>query len=81
MALSIKNDEADQLARELAELTGESITDAVVTSLRQRVERERRRPGMRKRLLDLADEVADYPVLDNRGADEILGYDDMGLPR
>jgi hypothetical protein len=36
---------------------------------------------MRKRLLDLADEVADYPVLDNRGADEILGYDDMGLPR
>jgi len=81
MALSIKNDEADQLARELAELTGESITDAVVISLRQRVERERRRPGIRKRLLDLADEVADYPVLDNRTADEILGYDDMGLPR
>ena len=81
MALSIKNDEADQLARELAELTGESITDAVVISLRQRVERERRRPGMRKRLIDLADQVAEYPVLDNRGADEILGYDDMGLPR
>jgi antitoxin VapB len=81
MALSIKNDEADQLARELVELTGESITDAVVVSLRQRVERERRRPGIRKRLLDLADEVADYPVLDNRTADEVLGYDDMGLPR
>ncbi|HET7847270.1 MAG TPA: type II toxin-antitoxin system VapB family antitoxin [Acidimicrobiia bacterium] len=80
MALSIKNDEADQLARELAELTGESITDAVVISLRQRVERERRRPGMRKKLLDLANEVADYPILDNRAADEILGYDDVGLP-
>ncbi|MDP9495207.1 MAG: type II toxin-antitoxin system VapB family antitoxin [Actinomycetota bacterium] len=81
MALSIKNDEADQLARELAELTGESITDAVVISLRQRLQREQRRPGTSRKLLNLADEVASYPILDNRTADEILGYDDRGLPR
>jgi antitoxin VapB len=81
MALSIKNDEADRLARQLAETTGESITDAVVTSLRQRLERERRRPGTRKKLLDLAAEVATYPVLDDRDADDIIGYDDRGLPR
>jgi antitoxin VapB len=81
MALSIKNDEADRLARELAEITGESITDAVVISLRQRVERERRRPGMHRKLVDLATEVAAYPILDDRTPDEILGYDDLGLPR
>ena len=42
MALSIKSDEADALARELSRLTGESLTDTVTESLRQRLDRERR---------------------------------------
>ncbi len=41
MALSIKTREADQLARELAHLTGETMTGAVTTALRERLERER----------------------------------------
>jgi antitoxin VapB len=41
MALSIKTEEADRLARELARLTGESITEAVTVALRQRCDRER----------------------------------------
>jgi len=41
MALSIKTDEADRLARELARLTGETLTDSVTVALRQRLERER----------------------------------------
>lgn len=41
MALSIKSDEADALARELSRLTGESLTDTVTESLRQRLDRER----------------------------------------
>jgi antitoxin VapB len=81
MALSIKNQEADRLARQLAAATGESLTDAIVISLRQRLERERRRPSTRKKLLDLAAEVAAYPVLDDREVDEIVGYDEDGLPR
>jgi antitoxin VapB len=46
MALSIKTDEADRLARELAKLTGETMTRAVTAALRERLERERsaRRP-------------------------------------
>jgi antitoxin VapB len=40
MALSIKTDEADRLARALAKLTGESLTDAVTTALRERLARE-----------------------------------------
>ena len=43
MALSIKSAEADRLARALARLTGESMTEAVTTALRERLVRERAR--------------------------------------
>lgn len=79
MVLSIKSARADQLARELADLTGESLTDAVVASLQFRLDDERRR----RRRVDLTDIAARYralPVLDIRTADEILGYDADGLP-
>jgi antitoxin VapB len=46
MALSIKTEEADRLARELAELRGESITQAVTVALREQCARERARPRM-----------------------------------
>lgn len=83
MALSIKNDDADQIARELAQLTGETITEAVVVSLRERLARERARrgPDVAMRLRRLADDVRELPVVDARPADEILGYDDTGLPQ
>jgi antitoxin VapB len=41
MALSIKTEEADRLARALAKLTGETITQAVTSALRERLARER----------------------------------------
>jgi antitoxin VapB len=44
MALSIKTEEADRLARELASLRGESITEAVTVALREQCIRERARP-------------------------------------
>jgi antitoxin VapB len=43
MALSIKTEEADRLARTLARLTGESMTEAVTAALRERLARERAR--------------------------------------
>lgn len=79
MALSIKSERADQLARDLAALTGESITDAVVASLEARLEVERRR----RRSLGLGDIVERFrqlPELDQRDPDDILGYDQHGLP-
>jgi antitoxin VapB len=83
MALSIKSDEADRLARELAAETGETLTDAVETALRERLDREqaKRRASMRTRLARLAADVASMPVADDRVPDEIIGYDDNGLPR
>jgi antitoxin VapB len=82
MALSIKKEEADRLARELARTTGESMTDAVVIALQERLERVRRQSatGVAERLRRLATEARSLPVLDDRPADEILGYDDHGLP-
>ena len=81
MALSIKNDEADRLARELAAITGESITEAIVEALRERLERHRTGPRISDRLRRMVKEVAAYPIVDSRTADEILDYDDQGLPR
>ena len=79
MVLSIKNARADELARELAELTGESITEAVVTSLETRLAIERRR--LRERSLrDIVERFRELPVLDERGAVNIVGYDEQGLP-
>jgi antitoxin VapB len=83
MALSIKSDEADRLARELAAETGETLTDAVETALRERLDREhaKHRASMRTRLARLAADVQAMPVIDDRTPDELLGYDDNGLPR
>lgn len=84
MALSIKNPEADRLARELAAETGETLTDAVVESLRQRLVRERGRTKttrLRDDLRAIRERCARLPILDQRTPDEIVGYDERGLPR
>lgn len=82
MAFSIKNDEADQLARDLVAVTGESLTEAVTIALRERLARQQRATGgtRLRRIMQHADAFARLPVLDSRSADEILGYDRSGLP-
>lgn len=83
IALYVRNPEADHLARELAAITGESLTDAIIVALAERLERERGRsqPGLGERLRRLAADASLLPVLDDRPAEEILGYDVDGLPR
>jgi antitoxin VapB len=82
MPLSIKSDEADRLARELASQTGETLTEAVVVALKERLDREHARRGasMRQRLARLAAEVRALPVIDARAPEEIIGYDVTGVP-
>lgn len=82
MALSIKTEDADRLARELAALTHESLTEAVTTALRERLERVQafQRSDYEARLKRLIDEYNSYEVVDDRSADEIIGYDERGLP-
>ncbi|TIO30909.1 type II toxin-antitoxin system VapB family antitoxin [Mesorhizobium sp.] len=83
MALSIKDPETEQLARTLAERTGETITIATRRALEERL----RRIGSDARKAALLEDLAAsrrrwsaLPVLDNRSADEIIGYDEYGLP-
>ena len=81
MALSIKTEDADRLARELAAVTGESLTEAVTKALRERLSRESlSKQEYVDRLLRLGDEYATHPVADSRSPEEILGYDEYGLP-
>ncbi|MEZ5332689.1 MAG: type II toxin-antitoxin system VapB family antitoxin [Thermoanaerobaculia bacterium] len=83
MALNIRNTETEELAARVAELTGETKTEAVRKALEERL-RRLRRERVGRRLADELDEIALHcaalPVLDDRPADEILGYDDRGLP-
>jgi antitoxin VapB len=82
LALSLKDPETDSLARQVASLTGE--TEAVRTSLRERLRNEQLRRGERPwdeaAIKAIIDHCAALPVLDNRTDDEILGYDENGLP-
>ena len=84
MALSLKDPEADRLAREVAARTGETLTAAVIVALRERLARlrgrSRRRP-LRDELRDIGERCAQLPDLDTRTADDILGYDERGMPR
>jgi antitoxin VapB len=84
MALNIKHPDADRLARELAAKTGESITDAVLNAIRERLQRQearRKARSLRRELAKIRARCAALPVLDRRSADEIIGYDEQGLPR
>jgi antitoxin VapB len=83
MALSIKHPETDRLARELAKPTGEGLTEAVITALRERLARQPRRHGRRlsEELRVIGERCAALPVLDARTPEDILGYDERGLSR
>ena len=83
MGISIKNEQTERLARELARETGESLTTAIRLALEERLERVegRRSPQDKLRLARVALRRVDaLPVLDARTPDEILGYDELGLP-
>jgi antitoxin VapB len=81
MGMNIKDEEAHRLAKELASLTGESLTRAVTEAIRERLARERRK-GLVEKWLAIGEQLAPlwkepYKSLDH--AD--LLYDEKGLPK
>lgn len=82
MAINIKDADTDAKARELASITGESITVAIRKAVEQRLCREslRRRSGAAERILAIADRLSARPRLSVESADDILGYDEHGFP-
>ena len=84
MSLNIKREEAHQLALELAEITGETLTSAVTTALRERLARERARRGAgdAERWLAIGRDCAARLREPHRSEDHgALLHDDAGLPR
>jgi antitoxin VapB len=81
MSLNIKNPETHRMARELAALTGESMTYAVTEAVRERLARKRR-DGLAEKLLAIGRATA--PLLKEpwKSIDHgDLLYDERGLPK
>ena len=85
MSLNIKNEETCSLARELARLTGETMTGAMTVALRERLERERHRrdpDALARRLREIGERCASLlepgPSTVEQG--DML-YDERGLPK
>jgi antitoxin VapB len=82
MAILIKDHEAGQLIRTLAERTGESITDAVKQAVRERLERvplTEDEVAVRRHKIDaLVAKANAMPTVDDRTPDEIIGYNERG---
>lgn len=84
MAIHIQDPETDRLARELSAATGETITQAVNASLRERLRNVS--PGQPNRSEEeyiagieaIVEKLSTLPVLDPRTPDEILGYNEHG---
>lgn len=83
--VELNHPEVNRLARELALYTGENITQAVVTALSERLAREQKKHPpqlltLQDKLLRIAQECAALPLLDIRTPDEIVGYNEVGVP-
>ncbi len=82
MALNIKNEETCSLARELADLTGETMTGAITIALRERLERQReiqtRLDTIHEIQARIAAHLRDGPSAVEHG--DFL-YDEHGLPK
>ena len=84
MALSIRNRRAEQLAREVAAQSGQTVTQAVIHALEDQLQRltgRRVAPDLVEDILAVSRRCSALPELDKRSADEILGYGDAGAPR
>ncbi len=85
MALHIQDPETDKLAWELSAATGETITQAVNTALRERIRSVSVVPGSKSReeiiarVEEITSQLAALPVLDTRTPDEIIGYNEHGF--
>jgi len=83
--LNIKNREAHSLATQIARRTGQSLTAVVTEALRDKLTKEESKHSDRSRLVDRVLEIghraASRPVIDPRAPQEILGYDEHGVPR
>ena len=83
MPLNIKDAETHALAKTIANMTGESLTKTVKQALQAKLEQLEVLQGTVSRVEELdhiALQCAKLPRRDRRSAEEIIGYDERGLP-
>lgn len=83
MALSIKDPETERLARTLAARTGETITIATRRALEERLKKmgsQAKKAALLEDMEAMQRRLSTLPVLDDRSPDEIIGYDENGVP-
>lgn len=83
LALNIRNQRAESLALSVIQITGETKTQAVTQALQERLDRlqaKNKKSSLVDDILEIGRQCAMLPELDDRTADEILGYDEDGLP-
>jgi antitoxin VapB len=78
--LNIKDAETHAMAAELAKAEGTTLAQAVKDALQEKL-RRRQDQGLAEWIMALAGECSKLPVLDPRSDDEIIGYDEFGVPR
>ena len=85
MGLNIKNETTCALARELADLTGETMTGAITAALRERLEREKRQRDKEELLRDVRAIAERCAALMGPGPSAVEHgdylYDERGLPK
>ncbi|MFH2132443.1 MAG: type II toxin-antitoxin system VapB family antitoxin [bacterium] len=81
MAISIRNEKTEQLAREVAALTGKNMTAAITLALEEQLERIKGRKAtmdLVEEIIQISERCKSLPDIDPRTPDEILGYDQDG---
>jgi len=84
MPISIRNPRVERLARDVSRHTGENMTQAIERALKERLaglRASKERAAKLRAIRRLVDSVKRLPVLDHRTPEEILGFDEHGLPR
>lgn len=81
MALIIEDSETEHLAQSLAKLTGETIAMATKRALEERLCRVSSRTREVDDIAEIRRRWSELPVIDDRTPEEIVGYDERGLPR
>lgn len=84
MGIGIRNSKVERLAREVAAQSGESLTQAIIYALEERLERLRARRSetiLKEEILEISQRCSALPDLDQRRPDEILGYEGRGVPK
>ena len=83
MALSIRNSQAEQLAREVATISGENLTQAIIHALEERLVRlkgRRTTSNLMQEIMIISQRCRSIPDIDQRSPEEILDYNQSGIP-